>query len=223
MPAAPFVGAFGGGTIDFTWIPHPNELATRLLAVSSALEDRSGPLALSRQIAIDDTREHFEKQESPEGEAWAPWAPSYEPIARVTNIGEILQRTMALQSAATNPGAYPVTADSLYFSTGGLPYYWFWNYEGTGGGQFAGLAAEAGERARAAGYRGAEARGSLGIGSGRALPARPMVGISFEAMLQILEVFEAWFTGAVNTFFTRGGRVVGAFRDPSGRFASPPS
>lgn len=210
----------GGTSITFEWIPRPEEVANRIFQLAEQLEDMSVPLAISRGIAIADTREHFTKQQSPSGEAWAPWAPSYAKKAASQNVGKILQRTMSLQEAATDPAAYIISNDSLFFSTAGLPEYWIWNYAGTvGEGVDIAFMREFSEDPAT----GKMARGTTGVGRGHALPPREMVGISYEAQLQILETFEAWFNGAINTAVVRGGRSYGAFRDPAtGRFGTAP-
>ena len=209
------VGAFFPGTISFDWIPEPEVVASELIETANRLEDRSGPLAISRQIAIDDMREHFEGQHDPEGNPWLPWSESYEPRARAQNIGEILQRTMDLQDAATAPGAYPITDDSVFFDTSGLPFYWSWHQEGTGGTDiFRTTHAQTGEDVAFREF-GEEGRG-------KALPPRPFVGISFEAELEIIEVFDQWFDSAIALATSPTGKVFGrhALRGPGGRFIS---
>lgn len=199
---------FGGtSVITFNWAPDPEEIAQELLALSNKLEDRSGPLALSAEIAMADHREHFENEEGPDGGGWAPWADSYRPIALARGQSKILQWTGALMGGATSPSAFPITADSVFFSTGEMPDYWEPLYHGTGGTQVI-----------RAGLEYVKDVVLKGFGRGGALPPRPMIGMSTEALLQMLEVFEQWFDGAINTTFARGGRIVGAKRGPGGQF-----
>jgi hypothetical protein len=180
-----------------------------------ALEDRSGPLALSREVAIRDTHEHFEKEESPEGRSWAPWAESY--AKRTKSSGILKGETGDLQSSVTAPSAYPATDDSLFFNANVMPDYGFMNYFGSGGT----IDLRKGEShpSFAGGDPAAEDIVLKGDGRGNALPARPMVGVSFEAQLQIAEIFEAWFDGAITGTFMRRGRVTAFKRGPGGKFA----
>jgi hypothetical protein len=208
-------GAFGG-SVFFEWEPDPDVVAMELIRTADRLDDMSQPLLLAREIAISEHLDHFKDQSGPDGEAWAPWASSYEPVARVNNIGDILERTLDLEYAMVDPGAYPISKDSVFFSTGGLPHYWLWNQEGTG--SFSDWGRRDTMKADI------ESRGNIfmdtpmGIGKGQALPARPFVGMSVEAQLRILEVFDMWFSTAITSSFTRGGRTVMAERGAGGRF-----
>lgn len=212
-------GAFGG-TITFDWVPDPEVVAAEIIQTAENLEDRSSPLALSRQIAIGDMRERFMTETSPGGDAWAPWADSYKPYAEGINAG-ILRRSGALYGAATSEGAYPITADSVFFSTAGLPEYWI--YHQTGALRTAGASREEAEAhvefIRSLGSEFVPGGAGTGI---NVLPARPFVGLSFEAELQILEVFDQWFAGAVAIGATSTGRLGRrhALRGPGGQFIS---
>lgn len=210
-------GAFAG-TISFDWYPDPDVVAMELIQTAENLEDRSVPLALSRLVAQQEHLEHFETQSGPDGEAWRPWASSYEPIARATNAGEILERTLALEEAMVEPSAYPITQDSVFFSTAGLPEYWLWNQEGTGSFSNWGARDDIIERTVAGGLP-LERNVGFGIGKGSALPARPFIGMSVEAQLKILEIFDLWFNNAVTSVFARRGKVVLAEHQPSGAFS----
>lgn len=206
-------GAFRG-TISFEWIPEPEVIAAALIETSEYLEDRSAPLALSRQVAQDDMRERFETKTSPEGAAWAPWAESYAPIAAATNVGGLLERTGAMRAAALSEAAYPITKDSVFFDTSNLPFYWIYHQLGASRG------------AEDEWFRSMQAAGLLKEGATATgvnfMPARPFVGTSFEAQLRILEVFDQWFAGAVAVYVTGRGRLGRrhSLRGPGGRFVS---
>lgn len=211
-------GAFGG-TISFEWYPDPDVVAMELIETSENLEDRSVPLALSRVVAQQEHMDHFESQSDPEGTPWRPWSASYAPIAAATNVGQILQRYMDLEYAVVSPEAYPVTLDSVFFSTAGLPEYWLWNQEGTGSFQNWGFIDTRTEEIRSRGLKVYMPGGiNWGIGKGQALPARPFVGMSVEAQLKILEIFDMWFDSAVTSVFQRGTKLVVAQRAAGGQF-----
>jgi len=215
-PAAAEVGAFAGGTISFTWVPDPEVVAQELIETAGRLEDRSDPLLISREIAIQDMQERFKTKSDPDGKAWVKWAPSYAPIAERVNKGGLLERDQIMKDAATSPGAYPVTESSVFFSTAGLPPYWLWIQQGTGGTRVF----RAGEKSPIG-----ELKSDLtfgGEGRGNAMPPRPFVGVSFEAQLQIVEVFDQWFEGAVTMGVSSKGKVFArhARRGPGGRFVS---
>lgn len=212
-PAAAEVGAFAGGTISFTWIPEPEVVAQELIATANRLEDRRGPLLISRSIAISDMEERFKTRTDPDGNAWPAWSPAYAPRGN-----RMLDLTGAMKGAAMAPSAYPVTNESVFFNTAGMPPYWTWHQEGTGGTQV---------------FRGGEMSpiGEIGEGKslvfggegrGKALPPRPFVGISFEAQLKIIETFDQWFQGAITLGVSPAGKAFSRYsrRGPGGRFVS---
>lgn len=208
------VGAFFPGTISIDWVPDPNVVANELLVAAGRIEDRSRPLALSREVMVEDVVERFETQTSPEGEPWKPWAPSYVPKAGPS----LLVLTGDLVHAATSTGSYPITEDSIFLSTAGWPDYWAWHQFGAerrAGGESAESSREFMERAQSLGLEFLEGVDVGGIGI-NTLPARPYIGPSFEAQLRMLEIFDQWFGGIVSSVFTRGGRAVAARRHPTG-------
>lgn len=217
------VGAFAPGTIHIEWIPEPEVVANEMLVTAGRLEDRSSPLALSREVMIGDVRERFESKTDPEGGAWKPWAPSY--AARPPDSPSLMIGPEArLMGAATSQGSYPITEDAVFLSTAGWPDYWAAHQFGAtrrSGGESAQSNIEFLQRAKAMGLEFVEGVNIEGIGA-NVLPARPYIGPSFEAQLKMLEIFDQWFSGIINTAFTRGGRTVGAFRGAGGRFARAP-
>ena len=205
------VGAFAPGTISFTWVPDPEVVAQELLETADNLEDRSGPLAISRSIAIDDMLDRFKTKTDPEGNAWVPWAPSYAPRGN-----RMLDLSGDMKEAASSPSAYPQTESSLFFDTSGLPPYWIWHQQGTGGTQVfrAGSMSPIGELKSDLVFG--------GEGRGKALPPRPFVGVSFEAQLKILETFDQWFQGSIGIGVSSRGKTFARHskRGPGGRFVS---
>lgn len=180
------------GYIEFDWKPEPYVIANQLFTAADELEDRSAPLALSRQIAIDDMRDHFMSETSPDGAKWEDWAESYEPYASQHNAG-ILRQTQALFGAAVSPAAYPVTDDAVFFSTAGLPEYGIYHQFGA-------------ERTHASAIDLIESGFEY---AGNTLPARPFIGISSAAELEIIQVFDQWFAGIIAIIGAGGGGRVG--------------
>lgn len=211
-------GAYGamGGTITFDWVPEPYVLADELFKIAGALEDTASPILLSREVAKGDVRDRFMSKTTPDGAAWAPWARDY------PDSESILIRTHALMDAATGDAAYNVTTDALFFDFGALPFYGV--FHEFGAERSAGATADTGastkeflKRAKALGL---EVVGDLsGIGV-NTLPARPFAGLSFEAELRIVEIFDQWFQGAIALGTSSKGKVFArhAKRGPGGRF-----
>ena len=195
-------GAYGarGGVISFEFIPDPNEIANKIMALAGYLENVAVPLEASKGIAKADMQNHFDTETGPNGEAWAPL--SEETIKR---WGEhsILQLTGAMRGAATSDAAYLVDGSDLFFSTEGLPSYWIFHETGRSLHHIRAFAEE-------------NPHLEIDIHTG-GMPPRPFVGLSFEAELQIIELFDAWFEGGVAGFYTRpSGRVQQILRTPGG-------
>jgi hypothetical protein len=112
-----------------------------------------------------------------------------------------------MHDAAVSDSAYPIDGHDLMFDSSGLPFYWIFHETGRSS-NISGMA----EFARKAAELGMHVDESAGGG----MPARPFVGVSFEAQLQIVEVFDAWFEGGIAGFYTGGGSI--QTRLPSGRF-----
>lgn len=221
-------GSFGalGGSISFEFVPDPEEIAASLMDVAGYLEDIAGPLAISRTIAIEDIRLRFDTQTGPDGNSWVPWSDSYRPDAEQNNIGGILERTGDLRNAATSEDAFIVDGDSLFYDTSGLPPYGFWNETGAtrSGRGFEISDEDISHAAKTLGKSVEEIKKAFGSGSSgdNVLPARPFMGVSFEAELRIVEVFDQWFDGAIALGISSKGKAFGRYnvRNAAGRFTS---
>lgn len=117
------------GTLDFDWIVDDDAepaalqaMATRIENYGRYLDDMTPVLVGAHQILSDDIREHFEREEGPDGH-WADWAPSYAPKAQSENVG-ILRKTEELFEAATDQSAWFITENDLWFNPNDLPPYW---------------------------------------------------------------------------------------------------
>lgn len=177
--AAPFVAfrSFGGGTITFDWKPDADVMADRVMNVADALSNTRVPMAFAAQELTADIRMNFEGQHDPEGRPWEEWSENYAPYAEVTNIGAILQQSMELQDAATDPSAVRVTDDALFYDLDALPERGIWHQEGR-------------QRSK-----------------GGDLPARPFLGLSDEAAGSIFLTFSKWFDRSIDLYTTKTGRI----------------
>lgn len=216
-------GSFGalGGELRFEWVPDPEVIAAALFEAAAAIENMEPPLMLSRQIAIEDIRHRFATHTAPDGSPWVAWSESYAPDALRNNIGGILQRTGELETAATAESAFLVDGNSVFYDTGNLPPHWIWNQEGAERGGGGGKDVNAGAATSIEDLAKQTAQGDTG-GAGNTLPARPFVGTSFEAELQMVEIFDQWFEGAIALGISSKGKAFPRHnvRGPGGRFAS---
>ena len=185
-------GAYGakGGIIEFIWEPRPEEVASKLIGLAGYLENFVPPLTASKGVARADMAHHFDSESGPNGEAWAPLAES-----TIERWGEhsILQLTGDMRGAATSDAAYPIDGHELFFDTGALPYYWIFAEDGTQASHMREFVKQVGIENLAPGAE----------YSGGGSPPRPFIGVSEEAEIQIIEIFDMWFEGGVSAFYTQ--------------------
>jgi len=117
------------GFLEFEWVVDDDAspgalqaMASRIAQYGRYLDDMTPVLVGAHQILTDDIREHFEREEGPDG-PWADWAPSYAPKAQSENIG-ILRKTEELFDAATSQFAWFITENDLWYNPNDLPPYW---------------------------------------------------------------------------------------------------
>lgn len=209
IPAA-VIGSFQGEIITVEWVPDPKVVEGAILRVANYLDDMAKPLMAARAIAQADMKARFDMETDPEGNAWTPLDPEY--LVRKQSEGSnegILKRWDDLEKAATAPSAFIVNGDSLFFSSAGLPFYWSWHQEGTGpgGSRALGFAMKS-EAARKKGLQfTGTSHESQDIGRGLDTPARPFIGLSAEAEVQIFEVFDLWFAEGTSIAISGTGTV----------------
>lgn len=217
-------GAFGalGGSIN-TEVFGDERLQFGLLRLADYIEDTVPPLRAAKAIAQADMRERFQTDTDPEGNPWAPLDPDYlakkEKMTELrTHPDDILTLSRRMQDAATSEAAWIIspTGDELFFTTAPLPDYWSVHHFGSGSEDLWGAAADFRERVRSRTIEGGGgARDSFGIGRGQATPRRPFIGLSTEAEIQIVEVFDLWYDEGVSLHIGRTGvvqeRVSGRF------------
>jgi Phage virion morphogenesis family len=219
------LGSFAelGGEISFygNWEPaqthgdndDPYTAAARMLTIAGYTEATEVPLELSRQIAIRDTKEHFDKQEDPEGEPWEELDPEYRRAKLVLQYpDEILHRSGLLEERATSQEAWLVIGEALVFDPFVLPQT---NYQGEPvnygkimqegrASDFASLGKKGEET-----FPGSGERYEKDVHVG--LPPRPFIGLSDHAIEEITAVFATWFGETGTIFGEIGLNVRGAF------------
>lgn len=210
------LGTYGvlGGEIELfgSWVPDPNEpavAADQLLQLAGYLEDTEKPLLSAATIAERDTQRRFDTETDPDGTPWIALDPDYLEWKESSEHGNpgILQLTERMRKAATSPGAWQVVGnDTLVFDPSGLPLYAYMHQRGSGA-QNVGRALTHRESVRFQREHGkltegatGSAKDSLGIGRGNALPARPFIGLSEEAVNEIAFLFDLWFDAKDEVF-----------------------
>jgi len=206
--------------LQITSIPDPKDIQLELERVAANLEDISKPLLASARILADDTQERFDTETDPDGDPWIPLDEEY--LTSKRSLGypdDILHREGTLERSATQISAYKIIGNSVFFDTSGLPPYGTLHQVGSGDEANVGLASR--HRFRAStepDYSRTEggAHTNLGVGRGKALPARPFIGMSQEAEGKIWAAFDLWFDEATNIYIKPSGQL--QQRMPSGQF-----
>jgi phage gpG-like protein len=101
-----------------------DELLIDLVELEGYYQNTISPMRAGKLVAIQDTKEHFEEEQAPDGDGWEYWAESYQRRAEAENVG-ILRKYEDLYYAATNPSAYEITPEGLIFDAGELPEFWY--------------------------------------------------------------------------------------------------
>lgn len=189
------LGAYGGDII-IDIVPDPDEIANAYLRVAEELDNTTVPLEAAKGVARRDMASHFEQEQTPSGMSWTPLAEIT--VERKLAMGapaDILRRSGALEDAATSEAAWDVKGDSVFFNTGVLPGgkydgrpYWYFHQVG------------------------AETTFTYDVGGEDVtfqweLPARPFIGLSEDAQLTVIEVFDAWFDESIMTFQRPSGHI----------------
>ena len=222
-----FIGAYGreaGAVIDFEWVPDPLVFSDLILHVKDELSDRTDPLILSSVALAADIRENFDGEHDPEGTEWAPWSSGFDsegkrklgefdpvtdrwslaPRGYAENLprghsGKILNRWGGIKEAATNPASFLSVSgrtvnDDSLFFDTGFLPA-YWVYH--------------------------QQPESPNTGK---IPQRRFLGMSGEAEIQILEIFDQWFQGILRVATSKTGQIFGRRRDPTtGRFMKNPN
>jgi hypothetical protein len=187
------------GSITYHWAkPTPEEVSRQIIKLSFELENLIEPMAVAGELARLDIQERFVEQNTPRGVPWKPWAISYEPDARAHNIGQILQRTTATQTAIGSRGAFIPTNQGLFIDTSGIPEWGIWNNFGAMRTSAAGgLTSEETRLSNLAFGREFERAPGVRLSGENQLFPRPFLGITDEAQYKMDAAFFAWFDGEV--------------------------
>ena len=161
------------GTNDF------DEAAGVLMSLSSYIANSDIPMNKAKAIAIADMEHKFNTETDPTGRKWEDLNADYAK-AKTTAVGfdqhpGILQRSFAMRDAATDPKAYKIIGDDLYFSTSGMP-----------------LSPDHKEQFWGVHQYGREQAGVSGGVYGTTWVERPFIGISYTAQEEINEMFDVW-------------------------------
>lgn len=208
------LGRFGtefGGFIDLygAWVPghDPDDAAYRLMRVGGYLNNTSAPLLEAREIARHDTQHHFDTETDPDGEPWAKLKHQgetefYSYWDYKVNVqgypDKILEREGYLKQAATSQDAWLIVSDSLVFDPFVLPKDDGFNY---------GAFHQEGSEGKTVTFDpGEETELSLTFGE---MPARPFIGLSYEAVAEIEAVFTNWFADYEEVFNAPTPRLTG--------------
>jgi phage gpG-like protein len=200
---------FDWGSIDFLeieWDVDPRITAAAFTELAEEIDrDLVQPAVAARQVIMDDVREHFEREEAPSGERWAPWAPSYAPRAQSENIG-ILRKTEDLYDATQEITSWPIIGNDIWVNTATWPDYWRIHQQG-------GLIMSTQTMIRRMRRRRAKEEGASDHGR---IPARPYIGLSEDAELVVFGVYDFWFQGKLR-IITQRSTGLAQFQMPSGR------
>lgn len=163
-----------------------DEAAVRLNTLAGYISAVDIPMRGAKRIAMDDMKQRFDDEVSPDGAKWFALDPDYA-ARKQHEVGfehPILTRERELRDAATSEEAWSVTGESLFFNTSVLPEYWRVHQEGSigFGAKFHASANIAGE---------ADVEGEQNI------PPRPYIGLSAEAEAKIFTLFDVWFSEGI--------------------------
>lgn len=188
--------------------------ANSIDALAADLNDMAMPLEASREVIVRDVELRFQHEQAPDGSPWAEWAESYRPVAERRNIGKLRREgTEKLYEAATDRSAYRVDGNDMFIDTSGFPDYWAIH-------QYGGVVSSPGMKRTRAKERRAAKREERDPKSVGAIPARPFLGLSYDAQAAVGDIFDAWLSGEITEFQVNPLRGPGALqpRLRSGRF-----
>jgi hypothetical protein len=188
------------------------EDAQILLAdIAANLENFASPMRASAGLAREDMQRRFNTETDPDENPWTALDPEY--LRSKLSLGypeNILHRRGDLERAATSLDAWIIDDEGetgeLFFDTDILPPYGLAHQTGSGEENI-GKAADYRDRFAVAKSTGVESgkgespHGSLGIGTGYALPRRAFIGLSQTAEVKLYKLWDLWFEDATNPGF----------------------
>jgi len=203
----------------------PFTAAARMMTIADFLGNTQVPMQVAREIAIKDTKEHFDREEDPDGLSWPELSDDYALYkAKLQYPDDILHMTGTLEDRATSHDAWIVIGEALIFDPMALPQQDFKgkqiNY---------GMVHQQGRSDHfLLGEKGQETFPGSGsfydedVHSG--LPARPFIGLSDQAVEEITGVFATWFAEAENADIginrAGAGAIIGRTKSGQPRLSS---
>lgn len=122
--------------LKFKWdYPDLAEMDLELASIRDFLGNVEPAMEIAKQFAIADMKMKFETETDTRGRTWEPWAEGYQATAESENVGILRRSDETLYYDAIDPSSYDVTPTSLIFNTSGLPDYWVFHDQPTGGAQ----------------------------------------------------------------------------------------
>ena len=175
----------GETLITGEWVPSPDDLSARMIALAGAYDNMLPALVASRQAAIDSTEAHFDSQSSPDGVPWQKLDPFYlnSKVAAGFPSDEILVRTGAGKAAVLDETNWFINEDALWFSPITVPEYMNYHQTGTGSGTGETVVSqlEKGKKPKGSGNRGLN------------LPQREFLGFGEIDTLVFEDIWNQWF------------------------------
>lgn len=101
--------------VNVRWV---NEKQVRMQFAEAAnkLDNIVLPLAVARQVIIDNVRQRFDQKNSPEGTTWPAWAKNYQPAHDTNPASGMLEQEGTLRGKMLDPASYPIRGNALFLS-----------------------------------------------------------------------------------------------------------
>jgi len=215
-----FIGSYGlsaGGVIEFDWVPDPIVFSEKILAVKDALEDRTVPLILSQVILQQDIEENFAGEHDPEGQEWAPWSSGFHTDSEGRTVRSVYEdpatgRVTSLRGYAEN---LPPGHSGMILNWRGIL-----KEAATSDAAFVQVSGQSvNDDSLFFDTHGLPPYWEYHQEGTEKMPQRRFLGMSGEAEIQILEVFDEWFQGIVEMAVSSKGKIFARRRNPvTGRF-----
>jgi hypothetical protein len=193
------------------WMPPPEDLAARLIALSNSLNNLMPLMLKAKTVAVESTKEHFKNQQDPQGVDWVPLTDKWLEDPRKAGSEYptlILRMTGAGATAATSEEAYVITDNEIWFNPGAVPEYMIYHQFGKGGEHLQ-SALQAIRESRP--FTQQEQQALASAGPGQSLPQREWLGLSSIDIAIFEDIANEWFEENINMVFPPVGGIVGEF------------
>lgn len=195
----------GETLITGEWMPPPEDLAARLVALANSYDNILSLMEGFREIARESTALHFETESDPQGQKWVPLTADWLADARKQGSAfptAILRMTGAGEKAATSEEAYIITENEIFFNPSAVPEYMIYHQFGS-----VDPAVESGLRKldEKQQLTPEEARAVAAYGRGRDLPQREWLGLTLDDIGEMEAYANRWFKENLDTVFPPSG------------------